>query len=497
MQSGVLDPQYPIDLLFSQLPVFLWTTDSVLHFKSAVTPHDTKVQNLLEYLNGQDNKVKAAHEKALAGQSQRFPLDAAGHHYDIHLEPIKNASGQTTGVAGVALDITEQKILENQFQSSQKMESLGRLSGGIAHDFNNILTVILNYADILQEEFKDDAKVKPKLDAIANAAKKVATLTNQLLAFSRQPNDLNQALDVNVLLGSMAHMLGRIIGEDIELVLDLKDKLGNISAEPGQILRIVMALATFARQSMPEGGKLTIKTELKENPELGAGQFVVISVADTGRGLDSEAQQHLFEPFAPNHPTNEDIGIGLAAVAGMMKQNQGQIELRSAPGSGTQFSLFFPALTAPAIAAAPVATSNTPATSAPAASSETILVVEDEDIVRQVACDIIRSSGYTVLEATNAMNALEICEKITSPINLVLTDLVMPKMNGPELIKRLAEKFPGLNVVYMSGYNSETALGKGLLKEKASFIQKPFMPKELLKVLRDTLDSQDAVIQTS
>lgn len=365
--------------------------------------------------------------------------------------------------------LTERKILEAQLQASQKMESLGRLASGIAHDFNNILTVILNYAELLEDDFKDHPAAKPRLEAIANCANKASSLTNQLLAFSRQQVLKEQVLDVNILLISLAHMLTRVIGEDIELKLNLKDKLSKISADPNQIIHIIMTLAHNAREAMKQGGQLTIETDIVDGP------FVMISVRDTGVGIDAELQKRIFEPFSGGS------SLSLAALLATVKQNGGHMTVDSSPSKGSTFKIFFPVVAAQIESASEHAIQS---------SSKTILVVEDEDIVRQVACDIIRTGGYNVIEARNAMTALELCEGLSLPVDLVLTDLIMPKMNGPELVKKLSLKFPNLGVLYMSGYSSDAAMGDGILKEKASFIQKPFMPKALIKALEDTLNGQ-------
>ncbi len=468
-----ISPQ--IKTLLSQTPIIMWTTDTNLYVTASSKSDEFIGKTLFDYFQTKDEHFMpiAAHRKALAGETQHYNLEWSGLSYESTVSPCKDSTGNIVGVLGITINVTERKLLEAQFQASQKMESLGRLAGGIAHDFNNLLTVILNYTELLEDDLKDDKKAKPRLEAIANCANKAASLTNQLLAFSRQQVMKEQTIDVNVVLTSLAHMLTRVIGEDIEFKLQLKENLAKISADPSQIVHIIMTLAHYAREAMKQGGQLTISTDFVQDQ-------VIILVHDTGVGMDAETQKNIFEPFF-----GEGAGLSLAAIFGTVKQSHGNITVDSAPSKGTTFRISFPvALTATESTQEQPMTHNT----------KTILVVEDEDIVRQVACDIIRGSGFNVLEARSALSALELCDKSKEQVDLVLTDLVMPKMNGPELVKKLSLKFPNLSVVYMSGYSSDAAMGNGILKEKASFVQKPFMPKTLIKALQDTLDGQTVAV---
>jgi signal transduction histidine kinase/ActR/RegA family two-component response regulator len=459
MNGPAIHLESELKSLLAHTPISIWTTDANLCITSSTRSKEAEGQTLFEYFQTTDSRFAPieAHRKALKGEIQEYKLDWAGISYESSLAPLRSPDGSIVGVIGIALDVTERKIIDTQFLASQKMESVGRLASGIAHDFNNILTVILNYAELLEDDLKDLPKAKPRLEAIINCAHKAANLTNQLLAFSKQQVMKEQILDVNILLTSLAHMLTRVIGEDIEFKLQLKENLNRISADPNQIVHTIMMLAHNSREAMKQGGQLLLSTTTENSN-------VVISIKDTGVGIDTEAQKALFET---------------------MKQMGSNITIASTSDKGTTFKIYFPALST---------TAETDSKNTAATTHQTILVVEDEDIVRQVACDIIRGSGYHVLEARSALSAIELCETSKEQIDLVLTDLIMPKMNGPELVKRLSLKFPNLNVVYMSGYSSDAAIGQGILKEKASFVQKPFMPKTLIKALQDTLDGQTVAV---
>lgn len=461
----MINNEWQLKSLLPHTPVIVWTTDKDLRFTSSSKPTEHLGKTIFDFFQITDVHFApiAAHRKALSGEIQGYDLEWEGISYESSVGPLRNENGDIIGVQGITIDVSERKILETQFQASQKMESVGRLASGIAHDFNNILTVILNYAELLEDDLKDHPKAKPRLDAITNCANKAAALTNQLLAFSRQQPLKEQLLDLNVLLTSLGHMLTRVIGEDIEFKLQLQDNLPKISADPSQIVHIVMSLAHHAREAMKQGGVLTLETRSESST-------VLLSIKHTGIGMNQETQ---------------DSDLNLKAIFNTVKQTQGEMILESAPSQGNIFKISFPAVNITH------QSSNQPSEKQ---TTKTILVVEDEDIVRQVACDIIRDSGYHVLEARNALLALELCETSKEPIDLVLTDLIMPKMNGPELVKKLSLKFPDLNVVYMSGYSSDAAMGQGILKEKASFVQKPFMPKTLIKALQDTFGGQTVAV---
>ncbi|MBL4818442.1 MAG: response regulator [Deltaproteobacteria bacterium] len=471
MKAQNLDPNYPFQALLLKLPVVSWTTDLGLKTTSLSgaglnKPHAPK--QLFESLDKQPPRtpIMSAHIKALKGEGASCQLEQENYYYQVAVEPIKNSAGKITGAAGLALDLTEQKLLESQFKNSQKMESLGRLTGGVAHDFNNLFTVILNYAEMLENDVANSEDAKSKLEAISNCASQASSLTSQLLQFSRQNASQEQSVNLNSLLGSIGSMLTRVIGEDIELDFKFQDQLAPIHADPNHVLNIVMTLAQSARERMPNGGRLSIQTQGKEHD-------VVLSVCDNAK-----------DGF------NQENDLNFAMLERSVKQCKGHIEVSSKAGSGTTFQVCFDtSMPTESSQQGNPMTEIEKVTSLPQ-EAQTVLIVEDEDIVRQVASDIIRGGGFEVLEASNAASAIKLCEEAPKPVNLVLTDLVMPKMNGPELIKQLSSKFPDISVVYMSGYNSEAAFSRGVSKKNASFIQKPFMPNTLLKVIQDTLSGK-------
>ncbi len=447
-----------IELFIPELPICTWMMDKSLQVMRSA---GGALKNSTKPLWDSPTLIQAA-KQTLDGAAVSFSMDWEGFSYEVMLKPLEN------GVAGFALDVTERKILEIQRAQSQGALSLGRLVGGIAHDFNNLLTVTMNYTELLEDDLKGVPAAKKKIDAIANCTQRAVSLTSQLLTYSRSQTFKEQPIQLNMLLNSALHMLERVLGEDIELKVTLANKLGLVHADPYQLLHVVMTLAESARESITNSGTLSIST--KQN-----NGHVSLVIEDTGRGFDKETLSQLFTPGEKND-------MRFPAISGIIKALKGDIQVESKPGSGTKFTISFPTDEQPALTEPEKVTSL-------GTSSQTVLVVEDEEIVRQVTCDIIRSDGYNVIEATNALSALELCEQSPN-IDLVLTDLVMPKMNGPEFIKKLSSKFPKIGVVFMSGYNSDAAFGKGLLQENASFIQKPFMPKALLKIVKDTLGGQ-------
>jgi signal transduction histidine kinase/CheY-like chemotaxis protein len=385
------------------------------------------------------------------------------------------------GMIEEAEDVSERKMLERQFHASQKMESIGLLAGGIAHDFNNLLTVIINYASMLLGEAQDET-TKNRLQVMSNCAERAATLTGQLLSFSRQQATSAQTVNLNAVLTSLDHMVHRVIGENIALALSLEPALGALSADPSQIIRVVMNLVVNARDAMPDGGKLAIETknvamsetDVANLPELAAGNYVVLEVTDTGAGMDEETKSHIFERFYAPKQSGLSDGLSIPAAQRIVKQTRGQILVVSTVGKGTSFKVYFPRVDEVKVVEK---------------GQRTVLVVEDEDVVRQVACDIIRRGGYKVIEASSAQAALEVCGQSKDEIDVVLTDLVMPKMNGPELVKRLAEDHPKVSVIFMSGYTSDAAIAQGL-DAKMAFVQKPFSPKVLLQTIQDVMNTR-------
>src|SRR5881396_2639989 len=376
------------------------------------------------------------------------------------------ASAVTRAIEG-AVGRRERRRLEEQLAHSQRMEAVGRLAGGIAHDFNNVLTAVLGPIELLLLDEPPGRPHREELDIIRDAATRAKDLIRQLLAFSARQVLQPAVVDLNRLVRDVAKMLRRLIGEDIVLETALAPELGAVRVDAGQMEQVLVNLAVNARDAMPEGGRLTIKTD---NVDAGGSQ-VLLHVSDSGVGMDEEVQAHLFEPFFTTKPRGKGSGLGLATVYGIVRQSGGHIAVDSAPGRGATFRIYLPRVEAPL----DPTDRPTPVT-APAAGSETILLVEDEHLVRLLARKVLERAGYRVLVAAGGAEALELAERYAGPIHLLLTDVVMPGMNGRALMRRLAPLRPDLRVLYMSGYADEAVAQHGVLDPGTAFLQKPFTP---------------------
>ena len=391
----------------------------------------------------------------------------------------------------IARDLTERKRLEEELRQAHKMEAVGRLAGGIAHDFNNLLTVIGGYSELLLRRFDPGDPARHEAEAIMTAANHAAALTRQLLAFSRRQVLQPKVLDLNTVVSEMGRMLRRLIGEDIELVTALDPLLDRVSADRGQLEQVLLNLAVNARDAMPQGGRLTLETanmELDEadaRPHVGVapGRYVRLLVRDTGIGMDAATASHLFEPFFTTKELGHGTGLGLATVYGIVAQSGGHITADSTPGRGTTFTIYLPQLAEGVEAAEPVV--------APAqlrTGSETVLLVEDETGVRGIVQEILRSTGYIVLAASDGNEALRISGQHEGPIHLLLADVVMPGLSGPALVSRLASRRPEMRVMYISGYAEDAFVHHGLLDPGVVFLEKPFTRETLARKVRETLD---------
>jgi len=400
--------------------------------------------------------------------------------------------GRLVGILGIGRDVTERVQLEQQLRQAQKMEAVGRLAGGIAHDFNNILTAITGYADLLLEDLAATDPRRQDADEIHKAADRAAGLTRQLLAFSRQQVLQPTVLEVNKLVSDLEKMLRRLLGEDVELSTRLAPTTGRVKADPGQLEQVVMNLAVNARDAMPSGGKLTLETANVDLDEAyaadhypaRAGPFVMLAVSDTGIGMSEETQAHMFEPFFTTKEKGKGTGLGLATVYGIIKQSGGFIWVYSEVGHGTTFKLYLPRVEELAERAAAPAQVRT----RPARGTETVLVVEDEAPVRNVARQVLERHGYTVLEAPSAEAALDIATRYSGTIHLLLTDVVMPGLNGRELASRLADLRPDARVIFMSGYTDDAVTRHGVLEPGSAYVQKPFTPDAIARRVREVLD---------
>ncbi len=417
------------------------------------------------------------------------------------ISPLKDNQGNITAFVSVGRDISGRKRNEEalresaeQFRQAQKMEAVGRLAGGVAHDFNNLLMVMRGYGELLLNQLDANDPLRRNAEEIQKAAERATALTQQLLAFSRKQVLQPKVLDLNAVVTDVEKMLRRLIGEDIELATTLDPALGRVKADPGQIEQIILNLAVNARDAMPQGGRLTLKTvnvtldQAYVRQHMGAtpGPYVLLAVSDTGVGMDAETRSHIFEPFFTTKGAGKGTGLGLSTVYGIVKQSGGTIWVESAPGRGTTFEIYLPLVeeTAANGELHPALPPPTPG------GSETILVVEDEMSVRKLAAEFLGSNGYRVLEAQDGAEALQVCEEHRAPIHLLLTDVVMPGMSGRELAVRLVGARPEMKVIYVSGYTDDAIVQHGVREEGTVFLQKPFSLDALARTVREALDSK-------
>lgn len=403
-----------------------------------------------------------------------------------------------TGIAPIigisihnAMHVAREQHMAEQMRQSQKMEAVGRLAGGIAHDFNNLLTVISGYSDLLLSRIETDSPNRKEIEEIRKAGKRASSLTGQLLAFSRKQMLLPKVIDLNTVVRETIAILRRLIGENIEVVTDLDRNLGPVKADPGQIEQVIMNLVVNARDAMPNGGTIFLETSnifiedtvANDDDIVQPGNYVMLSVRDSGIGMDLETKSHIFEPFFTTKDTGKGTGLGLATVYGIIRQSEGHITVESTPGVGTLFKLFFPQ------AGEEVSEGTIPVPAEMAVhGTETILVVEDEEVVRKLVLSILRSAGYRVIEAATPADALQLNWDDPLPIRLLLTDVVMPVMNGREMASRLTKIHPEMRVLFMSGYSDDIIAHHGVLTPATAFIEKPFTPENLKRKVREVLD---------
>ncbi|HXO88845.1 MAG TPA: ATP-binding protein [Candidatus Acidoferrales bacterium] len=417
--------------------------------------------------------------------------DGSWHTIESGASAILNQHGEVEKFVVVNRDVSEQRQLEEKFRQAQKMEAVGRLSGGVAHDFNNLLGVIIGYAEFLQESLAPENDLRSSVDEILKAGKRAASLTRQLLAFSRQQVLDPKVLDVNVVVLDMDKMLRRLIGEDIELSTVLGLDLGRLKADQSQLEQVLLNLVVNARDAMPQGGKLLIDTQNMVMDEafvrrypypVQPGPYVCLTVTDSGVGMDAETKARAFEPFFTTKEKGKGTGLGLSTVYGVVKQSGGYIDIYSAPGAGTTFKIYLPRVDDALTADAPIgaATSFT--------GNETILLAEDESSLRTLTRNTLELCGYKVLEAKDGLEALEVSERFKGPIDLLLTDMVMPGMGGRQLAQELTRRRPEIRLAYMSGYTGQTVGSQGPVDPGSVFLLKPFTRELLTRKIREALD---------
>jgi PAS domain S-box-containing protein len=405
----------------------------------------------------------------------------------------------TDVLEAIAEDITARRVLEDQFRQAQKMEAVGRLAGGIAHDFNNLLMVICGYTEVMLSQLALGDPLHPKAEAIQQASDRASTLTRQLLAFSRKQLLELKVIDVNAIVADMERLLRPLIGEDIELSTQLEPAVGCTRADAGQLEQVIMNLVVNAKDAVPNGGKICIRTasvnlddsQHPENPVIKNGPYVMISVSDNGQGMDRETQARIFEPFFTTKEKGKGTGLGLSTVYGIIKQSGGYVFVQSEPGRGTVFTIYFPRVDEPS-----EARGDNPVSLASVGGSEIILLVEDEESVRQLVRETLEARGYQVLQAGDGNAALAVASSHEGSIHLVITDVVMPGLSGHELVEQLLPTRPGIKVLYLSGYAQDAFATRSAAEAQKAFLQKPFTLQSLARKVREVLGppaNQDSI----
>jgi len=423
------------------------------------------------------------------GEAENLTRDGRSITCEWHNTPMFEEDGTFAGVLSLAQDITERRNLEQQLRQSQKLEAVGRLAGGVAHDFNNLLTLINGYSEVLLADRQLGAGAEAAAQAIRDAGERAAALTRQLLGFSRKSLLQPVVVDLHAVIADTSVMLRRIIGEDISLTIELAPLLHRIKIDPTQLNQVLMNLVVNARDAMPAGGTLTIETAnvmRSAGDQHPAGErptpHAMLALTDTGGGMTADVVARIFEPFYTTKPPGVGTGLGLAMVFGVVRQSGGTIDVESTPGQGSRFMLYFPAVPDP-LPVRPV-----PALLTVMHGAETILVVEDEQSVRDLLLRSLARYGYTLLAARDGEDGLRVAQEYSGAIDLVLTDVVMPRMGGPELVAALRVRLPALRALFMSGYTDDAVVRHGLLEADVAFIQKPCTPQELARKIRSVLD---------
>ncbi len=410
----------------------------------------------------------------------------------LFVTPVRDEDQRLTYFVGVQADVTDRRTLEHSLHQAQKMDAVGQLAGGVAHDFNNLLTIISGYSDIILSTAQANDPIRDFVKCISEAGERAASLTRQLLAFSRKTLLEPKVLDLNEVIRETGKMLRRLIGEDILLTTVLDPTISRVKVDPDQLGQVLMNLVVNARDAMPTGGSVTVETKTVEldeeyarlNSDVAPGKYVLLSVTDSGSGMTEEVKARIFEPFFTTKGVGKGTGLGLAVVIGIVKQSGGHVSVYSELNRGTTFKLYFPAVDEQ------VGDIKGQSDVGDMRGTETVLLVEDEDGVRALALLVLQMNGYKVLEASDGKAAMRVVAQHQGPIHLLVTDVVMPGMGGREVAEALQPRFPQMKVLYTSGYTDDAVVRHGILQAESSFLQKPYSPQVLAKKVRQVLENK-------
>lgn len=475
---------------FAAESIFGWTAERIaagVDFFSCFPPH-----HKLTLMNMIRGCADSAEWPPFGKKIEISALRKSGREFPVEMSINRARLGESVALSIFLMDLTDLKQSEAATLRAQRMEALGRMAGRMAHDFNNVLTCILGFGEVLNSSSRDfDASQKDAIREILAAGHRASALIRQLLAFSRKQVMSPKVIDLNELIGEVKGLLKRALGEDVHLETHLDPDLGSVRVDPGQIEQVLLNLVLNARDAMPQGGRLTIRTSNTELTKAKAakfeharpGSYVRIEVKDTGFGMDDETQRRVFEPFFTRGKEGRGTGLGLASAYGIVRQSDGFMTVWSVPGQGASFTAHFPRADV-----APERIRRKEGVAAPSGGTETILVAEDSDVVRKLAVTTLRGAGYHVLEAQDGQEGQLVSARHAGPIQLLISDIVMPKCSGTSLAMQLLEQRPGIKLMFMSGYADTTALSAPILASGPSFLQKPFVPQELLKRTRKILD---------
>jgi two-component system, cell cycle sensor histidine kinase and response regulator CckA len=480
------DKDRKFQLLFEEHPQPMWVFDPA---EQKVLEANVAASTLFGYSREEFRglplqAIRTGPQSYRTGAGAEIQVETDAHAIDY---------GRQAAELVVLMDVTHRQKLEEQLRQAQKMEAVGMLAGGVAHDFNNLLTIITGYSQLILNNLGLDDPNRQSAEQIMKAGERAATLTRQLLAFSRRQVLQPKVLDVNRLIGTLTTMLRRLIGEDIDLQLQLSQGVGQVNADPGQIEQVLMNLVVNARDAMPRGGTLTIETAnidldetyTRRHVTVKPGPYVLIAVSDTGAGMDENTKAHAFEPFFTTKAPGRGTGLGLSTVFGIVQQSGGTVDIYSSPGKGTSAKVYLPRIDQQEIVESEVSGTKS------SKGTETILIAEDDEMVRSLVKETLVRSGYKVLDAAGPLDAQKISDTYRGDIHLLITDVVMPKVNGRDLAARLVKRRPRMKVLYMSGYTDGAVVNNGMLRKEIAFLQKPFTPAALADKVREILEEQN------